>query len=1546
MPNSTPISHRPPNTYELLTQLTTGPTAREVAATTLRSALKELYPTLNIDPDLAMVVGPRWQAVGDVVKPAPAVIESLTSVLIRQALSSDRVTYIDGEHFLTLQPNAATPVHLAVKIDAIARLINTLSDLLFTAFQEQQLDFWNTSNGSTGPRWQNFSNTLRKVWNITEQQGLDAHECALARTVFQEPDRARRSLKDPYKSHAYLVDVDILQNGQSTHVSFLDITVLVGEHENRPLILTHSLVNGYQTFNSLEQFGATLTARLSAPEQDTTLQWRLYEPDGNFFDALACTLIELQIRAIGSYGESTSDEQAEEQLPPTTVARIAPSIEEMSDHQLSTIRDIHQQLPDWLAQASDADTAAYSRYMIDLAQLHTHYHGETFQDGITSIRDYARAQLQSRIQSRENGARLNLDKIEIVIESPVLWGTFIVPGAVDITRRGLIDLTLENLTGLPTGNTSVRYNGSDNGVPEWLTYSYLKGLIEDIDVGEHYPALVKQKLLDDPTQFSHRQQLYTRHLRVQLPLMALQMKIRRQGGIDERGYRYMAAAMHTDAHDRHVDGQPIVIRPLAFVPTLRPGHEQDVVANMFVIGPKNADAGPCLLYRPLLEPVLVQFPSRQNLLYAIKHDHPLRESVVAWLPEAHSFNYAQYVFPSTLPSPWTVVRALVEPLTVLYMSGPVALGDEEVGNDAPATLFKANANALIELATRQSVSNVQKRWATYRQAGWQLFNAALPFMGRTVGIGAWIWQIMDDLQSTTEAVNKDDPQASWTALVDVFLNLGMALTLHLALRHPASQERFDASKPGVENQSTLIETQEKPLLPGKKYTSVQQSNIPDAQIPARHQGMLHTSGALSRNTLSLANTLDSFKLTKPESLGEQNKAPGRHLHLYPLADKWYAPVGERWFEVTVDDNDSVIIVDPQVPMRTGPPLIGNLAGKWFVDTRLRLRGAGLPRQQRTVKVDQVGRIIELKTKLNAFDAVAASKQLAVLEASPALDETPGPSVDLRRSAFINKVDGRLAEYDEAIRQLKSLSVIDAVPGYQRDLSGYLEKQVQLTRLAIDQRLTTYEAVLKAASPILDAEVDIDYQSQAQTAQSLSTLNLEIIKRLEFINARFGDLKLLGEQGARIILNSMQTLPTFTLLELKALEITLGRYLCINEGESPVPATVRERLDQSVDAAELGVQSFAAVLGSDNGASLDERIDVLNSMVEQFSSTDQRLLDLHADFPQHIAKKPLESLLQHIREFSQRAIHDLAQLLREKKTLAPKPGSSKATHTPQRKVIKTRYNGVVIGETRESDSTLVDVKAAGTGKVLATFHEKTPGEWVKRHKTTLPSPSPSPSPKPATVDVDTSINAGQALLDGEQAEVRKYQRFAQKPWHVPQDIQDMFDAYAKQFEDASNGIEQALTRRNLTESDHAPAALTNRNLSIAAQRIRQLGKKTYINMIKHQPPTAARVEWLHSQGLIKIVKPLSRRALKGSQKDYLDEYEIRDKEAGTVLWYAHFHYPTKGARLEDFSAAHLKTREQQRLGGAQQRTGPSDWDVIEIHRSAIGEQLAKSLFFNN
>ena len=358
----------------------------------------------------------------------------------------------------------------------------------------------------------------------------------------------------------------------------------------------------------------------------------------------------------------------------------------------------------------------------------------------------------------------------------------------------------------------------------------------------------------------------------------------------------------------------------------------------------------------------------------------------------------------------------------------------------------------------------------------------------------------------------------------------------------------------------------------------------------------------------------------------------------------------------VDDNDSVIVIDPNTPSRTGPPLIGNLAGQWCVDVRLRLRGGGLRNRRRAVKVDQPARISALKTSLNAFDAVAASKQLDVLESKPALDAAAGPSTDQQRSAFLGKVDGRLVEYDEAINQLKSLSIIDAVPTYQSNMSGYLKQQVQLTQIALEQQLVSYKEALLSSSPVLEAEADINYQDQAQSAQNLSTLNRGIIERLAFINERFGDLKALGDEGAIVIRKTMESLPSFTLIELKALDISLGRYLCIDEAQSQIPATLRERMGQVVDTAELNVESFVEIVERGNGTSLDERIDVLDSLVEQFSSADQRLLDLHADYPRYLLKPRLESLRQQIGEFSQRAVRDLAYLLRQKKALEPKPGA--------------------------------------------------------------------------------------------------------------------------------------------------------------------------------------------------------------------------------------------------------------------------------------------------
>lgn len=1536
MPNDTAVTetaqtNRPPNVYELLTQLTTGPSSREVASTALRRVLREQYPALDINPDLAMVVTPRWRIIEDTIVQAPSVAESLTSVLARQAVSPAPVIYLDGEHYLSLQPAAWNAVHLPVKIDAVGRLINELSPLLFTAFQEQQLDYWNQSNSGAGPRWQVFANSLRKVWNVTTVDGWDAIDCAMARMLFQFPQWEHREAKDPYKGRAFLIDIDLLRNGKTIHVGVLDMVVVVGEHEKSPRILAYSLVAGYEKFASLEQLGQSLPSKLSQARHDMTLQWRLYEPAGNFFDSLACALIAMQIEAIGGLDEPQASTPPG---TPTKIARALPSIEDLSDHALSNIRQIHQRIPDWLADANDLDVATYGRYLIDLAQVHTNNHGRSFQDGIPAIRDYAREQLQSEFRAHKQGAKLDPDKVEVVIQSPVIWGNFAVPGQVDTTRRNLIDLALENLTGLPTGDTTVQYNGGP--APQWLTYSYLKNLIDSLDIGEHYPALIQRTLLEDPVQSRARRQLYTHQLRVQLPLLALQWKIQQLNGLDQLGHRYVAAAMHTDAHERHVDGQEIVIRQLAFIPTLRPGHDQDVVANMFVIGPKSADAGPCLLYRPLLEPVLRQFPSRQNLLYAIKHDWRLRESVLAWLPEEARFNYAQYVFPSSVPSPWTLARVLVEPATVVYMSGPIVLSDDVLGDDRLGTLFKANANAMVELATRQSVSNVEKRWATFRQTGWKIFNLALPFLGPTVGVAAWIWQILDDLEHVEQALQTPGETTPWTALVDLWLNLGMALALHVAMRHPPAQGTIETLKLPAVEEPVFIES-EQPASP-PTVTTEQLPDLPSADLFALHQGSLHVSGALSRTPSSLKTRLDSFKIERPATLGEQNKQPGPHLHLYPADQRWYAPIGERWFEVTVDANDNVVIVDPLMPTRVGPLLVSNMAGHWFVDTRLRLRGGGFRNRRQAAQGQRPSRIEELRRKIDEFHTRERGRQQTLADALAAIGKEPGPSTDLRRQTFIDDVNERLLEYDIPIRQLRALGIIDSVPNYQNIMIDYLRNQLALNQAAIDEQLPNYRDILLTSLDVLESPVPRDPALQTQTAQTMANQSLEMIKRLEYVAGRIKELESLGAEGAKVIQSTLRALPNMTLPDLKALHVTVSRYLCVIAGDSEVLSNVRTQLNAVIDDADLNIQSFMEIIGEAQDTALDERIDALNSLTEQFSTVDQRLLDLHADYPEQLQREPLETLRQRIDEFHQRALGDLAHLLRERKALAPKPGPSKATEPPQRRIIKTRHKGVVVGEPRASDGALVDVKAPLTGKVIATFHEKTPGVWVEHNKAGAPAPTPK------SIDLGLSLNTGQQLLDEEQAVTQRLLAHSRRPGRIPVEIEEMFHQQAARLERAVSTVENALTQLNLTESDRPSAATLNRKLNDSAKRLYELGKSTRISMTKQQPPTAARVEWLHSQGLVKIAKTVNRRRLKGPGKDYLDEYEIRDPQGHAVLWYAHFHYAAPQAELKAFTAAHLKTREQQKLGGAVQRTGASDKDQIAIYRSEISPQLAQSVFF--
>lgn len=1518
-----------PSAVDVLGQLVTGPSITEVAVTVLRSTLKTLYPQLNIDPSQAMVVTPTWLISDDRITPGQSRFESLTDTLVRLALSGTAVTYIDGEHFLTDQPGIEPTFQLPVKIERIGTQLNELAPLLFTALQEQQIDYWNQSINSS-PRWHQLSHTLRQLWNVSDDNGWDADQRVMARSVFNSPDKRQRLADDKYNTRVCLIDLDTDNNTRRKHLNILDTAVIVGTLGKRTLILTHSITEGFQRFDSLDELGQSLRWQVHPVVSPITLHWRLYEPEGNFFDHQACALIALEAQAIGEidFFRRPSDS--------IFLPRLDISDRPQSPSHKSQYTHLDHSLPQWLEKASPADQTRYSRLLLGLVDVQQQSAGKTFQNELPGIKDFTLDELQKKVRLMPAPAReLDLQNVEVTVTSVVVWGTFIPPTQDNTLTLSLVGLALQNLQALPLGNTSVGYRDG-SVVPQWMTPAYVENLVTSVNIGETYPALLKSKLMDDTVQATRLQQLYARQLPLELPLLALQNKIRGECGIDEQGFRYLVAALAAEPTDRQVDSQEIVIRPLAFIPGDHAAGTADEVVNMFVIGPRMTDSGPCLLYRPLLDPPLLQYPSTANLLYAIKHSRTLRQSVLAWLPDGVRFNYSQYIFPGALPSVWTVPQLLVDPTLSPYLSGQITLGGQVIQNDPLPTLFKANANALITQADRQSVSNSEARWATLKRGGWALFNATLPFLGRSIGTAAWIWQIMDDLQEVADAEEQQQTPRAWTAITDLLLALGMVLAHRAAMR----------KKPPRESSAERIEKKQ-PVVENVESTSISATQLPDVAtpvLPSGHELSLHNLAALSQSRPSLGAFLDSLKTEPPPDLGAAQTG-GPHKHLRGAGQKWYAQVGERWFEVELNDNDDVQIIDSrQQPPRTGPLLISSNRGQWFVDLRLRLRGGGLKSRLKQLQQQNAALLKAKKEDIAAFDAGLESKRLQLVNVRRAMLEAPTETANGARQQFLDTLDSQIKEYSTQIENIKTLNILEAVPNYRSAMRERISLQLFLMQSSIDERYPAFRESLRITLALLDAPQSASNIENTEPFVTMTDLTQGIIDKIEFAQTRFAELSLLGREAAEVSRQFQAKLPHFSLEDLKLLQITLAQALCLKAGPVESREQAYQALEDLIEDASLNIQSSLDLSADDSVHHLSERIETMNSLVEQFSIIDQRFGDFVIEFPEHLIPERLEHVKKRVAEFCENAVQQLAQWISEQRLLEPVAGPSKPPATPARKIIKTRYKGTLVGQPRRSDdgkaSDLVDVVAPLTGKVIATFHEKTPGVWLER------VPDKLPAPARAAPDLPKSLQAGQTLLDELPAFNRRTEAHIRRAQRNPTEIEEIYYLHATRLREAMDRIDQALTAGNHAASRSHSATTLHQQLESEATALYAKGRTTRIEMTKQQAPTAARVEWLMSKGELQIPKATERRRLKGPRKDYLLEYEILDKKTAKVLWYAHFHYAKPTDPLASFTAAHLKTVEQRRLGGAYEwREGSSSQELIAIHRSTISSTQAASLFFS-
>lgn len=1432
-----------------------GPSIQDVAQALLTREFKALYPNLDLDPNTTLVVTPLWTFVEDELFCQDMAYETLTQALLRQFLNKTQANYVEGEHFLAHAPLSQAPVHLEVSIERVANLLNDLAPVFSFEFKEQQLAFWNASSQGD-PHWHELSEGLRRALNVAPIGDWNADACAIAQAVSAYPDKQQRDVHRPEMADIKVCLIDVDRSGPAplTHMLLLGVAVMAGRYRERDVLLMYTVEYGYETFDSMQALGDLIRQRLATAQASKPLSWRLVEPEGNFFDHMAWTLIDLQLRTIETLDlkEATQDAfslDLSQTSPPHAVDKLRAAI------------------PDWLRDASVQDLNAYSQHLIELSAVRNKAHGDLFE--IPSINAFAQQKMREAIiadKATQGAGTLPLDTLRITRTESFTVGVFVLPNPLERHTQTLGEYALSNS---PAYLASIRFTNGQS-VPDWLTPEYLTGLAEQVNIGEAYPQLIKSKLLDDPVQAALQKQLYQRQLRALLPLLALECKVRQLGDVDEQGYGYINKLLAPVPDSR----QPVVVRPLTLYPQHRVSSANDNVLNMFVIGPRDPDDGPCLLYRPLMERPLLQFQSFQNLLYAVHQPGELRDSVLAWLPNrALSFNYSQYVFPVGLPSPWLAVQNLSEPLNLLEWSGPVYLLTTELTGDVFAAFYNANTQAMIELADRQSLSNAERRWALLQDSGWAVFNAASGFLNGYAGAAVWVWQAINEVQQALDAHHQGNTLVEWTRVGDVLMALSILLIHHANQRRQTGTvaEKLIAAKPAspVANPALTV-------LP---------TLAADGELPHSEYATIALDGSVPRRTPEqLDSFLDTLRVTPPDLNDPQLNAVASSTipPLYQLHDKAFAQVEQRWFEVIEDADETILIRNPRQPSRNGPRLEHHDNETWHINTELRLLGSGrsLKSQLRTSRLAKTQRRQMLEQQLKTLREQEAGAQQELSTARKQFTSGQDPSSEQR---YLDQLDALAELYQQSLTQLQAWREAGGTVGYAQELFRLSAEHHKHLNLWLSVQRNRYvEAMTQVMLSLGDETVEMPVLVGNITR--MTELGNSMTTRLTGLNQSLELLPAVGAAGiiAAERLNALG--PRFTQWDFKTNEMSTMLELCVREQAAANMEQARAAVGFVVErAAQVSKEMALMVRETDVQTAPEDRGERLLNILDEYVSVSQRIDELPVDFPELVEPVQLLRLKALVGEFQALTQTRLTELLAQ---------TGKETSSPEKLAVAgpSRFRPKVsVSKTRPRD---LPAKASDAPKQepLGTLQPRIA-------RPAIPSNDYSGAVR-AALDLSLDIHGF----------IQRTQQDALRPKRVPVDMQDILEQQATRLEQAADIIDR-LDADAQRKSKLLPITLLPTELREGAARMRREGIALRAKMLKARKPRQADFHWLLEHGQVRLVRNDAGRIKTRQYQDYFQEYQILDTaNRDQPLWLAHFHYPALTTPASRFSAAHLKIAE--------------------------------------
>ncbi|WVV48044.1 hypothetical protein THH46_31360 [Pseudomonas sp. NA13] len=275
-------------------------------------------------------------------------------------------------------------------------------------------------------------------------------------------------------------------------------------------------------------------------------------------------------------------------------------------------------------------------------------------------------------------------------------------------------------------------------------------------------------------------------------------------------------------------------------------------------------------------------------------------------------------------------------------------------------------------------------------------------------------------------------------------------------------------------------------------------------------------------------------------------------------------------------------------------------------------------------VDAQRRNIELLAQLNQFEEKKPQMQKLLTMQAQEMKQASGSTKDTKREAYLTTLQSQRENYEQALKTLLEWPVFQARPECPRISLGYLNAQINFTFAEMDALRERFSPALSEAMRMITAKVKTSEQQHVDAANNMISTAEDMIERLDYMETRFSKLKELGREGFEFVRQHRGKMPVYKSDDLWLIQIEMYRHLCLSlESVNTMPEGWLE-INQLVDNATVAFQSLRDAIDERSVIRLDEQIDAIGSLTEQFAAIEEHLDYLGSEYkdsanPEHIQR---------------------------------------------------------------------------------------------------------------------------------------------------------------------------------------------------------------------------------------------------------------------------------------------------------------------------------------